>query len=452
MSLKYPSAFRAARVCMPLLLAVAAVSAMGRCADEKPFDTEGPLSAEERPEARARLQGLVHRTQERSQAIGAARLLADAAEADVEETLAAKKLQAGISGSLGTEAARLSGVTSSSALQARASLGISQLIYDGGRTDLLASWRKELAESARLGQRSQQDQIALSAVSLALERSRWQQQVEVYGQYARTMSCLLDALNSIVQADRGRASELVQARKSLQQAELSLAEARSQETQAGLRLARLVGPQAMDVGSLQGVLLQAPPMEQLAADAQRSFEIAQLRSQAVAATQYAQAVRAGNKPQLSWNFTGGQNQSVGGNVGPQRSNSLGLGLALNIPLVTPGLAPAVDAAQRRAEAASLQLGDALEGRLSRLAEVSEQSRFSFERARRTAAVLRDSETLRGYTQLQWQQLGRRSLFDVMGTEAEHYALRVAFINALHDGQQMNAMLRSMGSGIGDWLR
>jgi outer membrane protein TolC len=48
---------------------------------------------------------------------------------------------------------------------------------------------------------------------------------------------------------------------------------------------------------------------------------------------------------------------------------------------------------------------------------------------------------------QWQQLGRRSLFDVMGAEADYYSLRVAHVNALFDGQQAVALLWSMGRGV-----
>ena len=59
---------------------------------------------------------------------------------------------------------------------------------------------------------------------------------------------------------------------------------------------------------------------------------------------------------------------------------------------------------------------------------------------------------RGFTLQQWQQLGRRSLFDVMSAEAEHYNLRVSYVNALHDQQQLNANLLSLGRGVLEWLR
>jgi len=66
-------------------------------------------------------------------------------------------------------------------------------------------------------------------------------------------------------------------------------------------------------------------------------------------------------------------------------------------------------------------------------------------------VLKDSDKVRSYTFQQWSQLGRRSLFDVMSAESDHFNLRIAYVNALHDGYQANAQLRSMGSGLVNWL-
>jgi hypothetical protein len=40
----------------------------------------------------------------------------------------------------------------------------------------------------------------------------------------------------------------------------------------------------------------------------------------------------------------------------------------------------------------------------------------------------------------------------MNAEAEHYNLRVQYVNALHDGQQLNVVLQSLGRGVGEWLR
>ena len=135
-----------------------------------------------------------------------------------------------------------------------------------------------------------------------------------------------------------------------------------------------------------------------------------------------------------------------------RSGSLQMGVSINIPLLDPGSAYATDSARKRAQAAELQREDALVSRRYRVAQVYEQTESAFDRAYRTAAVLRDSELVRNYTLQQWQQLGRRSLFDVMAAESDHYNLRIAYVNAMHDGQQLNAILLSLGRGITEWLR
>ncbi len=433
--------------------------AQTRCIDEARVEGAGAAPDEpavhETVDPRATLQGLVRDALDRSHAVGASRLLAEAAASDIEETRAGLKPVASLSAGVGPGGVLQQGVNDAAALQLRANVNVSQLLYDGGRVDRLADWRTQLAESARWGTLTVREQLAMNTVALALERSRYRQHVVIYGQYVRKMDCLVEALETIVRADRGRASELVQAQKTLQQAQLLQSGAQSQARQVDVRLRRLVGDGLPGVQGLSTVLLQVDPLSELVADVERSTEIGQLTAQMAAASAYARAVAAGGRPQVSWAFTGGGAAAVGSNPdtpGNGRSGNFSLGLAVNIPLYSPGLAPASDAARRRAEAARLQREEALEARRFRVAEVHEQTLASFDRARRVGAVLRESEQLRNFTLQQWQQLGRRSLFDVMGTEAEHYQLRVAYINALHDGQQMNAMLLSLGRGVQQWLR
>ena len=86
-------------------------------------------------------------------------------------------------------------------------------------------------------------------------------------------------------------------------------------------------------------------------------------------------------------------------------------------------------------------------RKAQAAEVLEQGTAAMDRAQRTVNVLRDSESVRNVTLQQWQQLGKRSLFDVMSAEGEHYNLRVSYVNALHDALQSNALLRSIAGTL-----
>jgi outer membrane protein, adhesin transport system len=138
--------------------------------------------------------------------------------------------------------------------------------------------------------------------------------------------------------------------------------------------------------------------------------------------------------------------------GSPHNYGLSGGVTVSIPLLNPAIEYSSQAARKRAEAALLQRADVLEQRRQRIVEVHEQASAAFDRLQRISLVLRDSDRLRNFTLQQWQQLGRRSLFDVISAESEHYNLRVQYANALHDGQQMNAMLTSLGTGLAEWIQ
>ena len=435
-------------VLLGVLLSPLAAQAQQRCGDDAP----AMLPAVPAEQARTGLRTLVRRAIDQSPQANATRLLADAALDDTDEARAAKAPQAALSTSFGPSVARSAGHTDSSALQAGVSVSMSQLLWDGGRTDRLIGWRQRLADAARYGDLNNRELLALSTVSLALERSRFQQQVLVYGQYVRKMHCLAQSLEQIVAADRGRLSELVQVRKSLQQAELSRVSTESQLRQVEVKLKRLVGeplPAAEDWSSL---LRAVPDMASLQHEAQRSAEIAQLDASAEAAQQLARSVEASQQPRISWTGGANANSAFGGTVGTNHHKGLSLGLAISIPLLDAGNVAATAAAKKRAQAAALQRDEALQARRARIAEVYEQTTASFDRAQRVDAVLRDSERLRDATLQQWQQLGRRSLFDVMAAEGDHYGLRISLVNALIDGQQSNAVLLSLGRGVTEFLQ
>jgi outer membrane protein, adhesin transport system len=112
---------------------------------------------------------------------------------------------------------------------------------------------------------------------------------------------------------------------------------------------------------------------------------------------------------------------------------------------------AAAAAARRSEATRQQYAEFLSTRVSRVADLHESADASFERARRFVEILKDSDKVRQSTFQQWAQLGRRSLFDLMSAEGDHFNLRIAYVNALHDGYQANVQLRSMGGGLLNWL-
>jgi adhesin transport system outer membrane protein len=446
-----------------LLLAVTALPVLtwAACVDEDSFETPAtapaaPAATALPPEPRTQLLNLVNDALVRSNGLGAARLLAEATEQDIEEARAARKPQASLMGSVAPALISASTVTGGQ-LQVNAGVSISQTIYDGGRGERMVDWRVQQSEAARLGLLSIQEQITLSTASLAFERSRFRMQAVIYGQNMRKMTCLVQALEAIVEADKGRLSELVQARKQRGLAELQQAQAVSQARQVEAKLRRMAGDGLPSVAGFSTLMLAVPDLSQVLSAAERSADIGAMDANAAGLREIARVVEASAKPQVSWNLGGsatvaGGSAALVGNSGNSRNLSLSAGVTVNIPLLNPSVGYSIQGARKRAEAATFQRAEALESRRQRIVETHEQAGAAFERVRRVALVLRDSEQLRNFTLQQWQQMGRRSLFDVIGAESEHYNLRVQYINALHDGEQMNATLTSLGPGLAEWLQ
>jgi outer membrane protein TolC len=335
----------------------------------------------------------------------------------------------------------VSGFTTTKGILTRGTVTASMPIWDFGRITKLTEWRQQLSESARYNQSNAEEQVALQTVSLALDRSRYNLQAQVYNQYVRRMSCLVAALTIITDADHGRSSELVQAQKSLQQAQLSLDQTTSTLRQIEVRLTRFVGDKLPAPAGLSTVLSRLPDLAQAEADVVQGADVASADAQARAARSYAESVRAGQLPSVSVQVSGDTS------VGAARQTDWSGGLAVTIPLVQPGSSATLDAAVRRAQAASMQRDDAVEAKRYRVREMHESATSAFDRAKSIVDILRSSESLRASTLEQWRQLGRRSLFDVMAAESDYYSMRVAHVNALFDAEQVVAMIWSQGRGV-----
>jgi len=383
---------------------------------------------------------------QRSRSVNVAQLLEAAARDDVRDAQAAglPQMQLNLTGGYG--GSHLNGTNLSSGIEARAALQVGGPLWDWGRQKQLVEWRRQLSEAAAAGRANAAEQVALQAVSLSLDRSRYHLQAQVYGQYVRKMGCLVEALQAITQLDPGRSSELVQAQKNQQQADLALATTQDLLKSNETRLRRLLGDPLPPVASLSAVLAQLPDLGLLQKDLLAAPDVNAATAQALAAQRLAEATAAGQKPQVSW--LGSANAAAGNG---RRIDYLG-GVQVTVPLWRATDEPQLSAARRRAEAANAQRDEALDAKTWRLTEIHDAAGNSLDRARRIAELLRSSQQVRAATLQQWQQLGRRSLFDVMGAEADYYSLRVAQINALYDAQQAVAVMGSMGRGVTALLR
>ena len=432
----------------------AAPAANNRCISDEGADPKSPPTFRTVPAAptgvsqaaevsapRLNLLNLVRLAIRRSNAVGASRLLAEAAAIDIDEARTGAYPQVGISGQLGGIDAGAPGSPAVRGTQFQGGLSMSAPLYDGGHTRDMTDYRSHLAEVARFGEVGAQEQVALQTVSLALDRSRYTVEAQVYDQYANKMSCLVEALQQIVSADRGRTSELVQARKTQQQAELSRDQVLSQKRLTEIRLKRFVGDELPPTEGITSVMLDTPALPDLITMASRASEIQALDSQASALDAYVRAVLDGQKPQLGVLVAATKSSGAG------NSRSVSGGLTFNWQVFNASNKYTTESARKRAAAARMSREDALESRKYRMAEVHEQAEHAMERARSVIEILHNSELVRNFTLQQWQQLGRRSLFDVMAAEGDHYNMRVQYVEALYDTQQSNALLWSLGLGL-----
>lgn len=370
-----------------------------------------------------------------------------AAAYDLKQTDAGKAPNIVLGGGLGLGQTRAGGVTQGVSGTGAASVSVSAPLYDGGRLDQLSSYRRRLVDASASGTASARERAVKDALATVIDRNRYRLQLRVYQQYVAKMSCLAQSLEKIVAQDRGRSSELVQARKGLRQAEISRDEAVASLRQADARLRLIVGGNVSPWGAVGVPLLEVPELARVMDDIANSPEVRQLRLQADAQESLARATQAEAAPQLRW--------QVGANTGRAAevtSSAWNAGLTLSYTLDDGGaIAAGTRAAVERASAAR-RAQEALVTERAKLAGTyHDAARTAFQRANHYAGVLSDSDQVRNATYEQWAKLGRRSLFDLMSAESEHYQLRVSYVNALHDGFQASMQLRAAGAGLLPWL-
>lgn len=383
----------------------------------------------------------------RSSAVGATRWLQDASGFDYDQTEAGRYPTVTLNAGWYAGRTEVNDVLVSSGKTGTIGITAGASLYDGGKLKSLIQWRDDLRKASLQSVRSAKEAVVLEAISTVLERNRFRTQAQVYQQHARKMACLVEALESIVAEDRGRASELVQVRKNQAQAELARDSAVAQSRQVELKLKRLLGDQFGTGESIAGAFNAVPDLGEVHRLLEQSPEAMQLRLQADAQDDYSRSIKSGNGPQVNWSV--GRSQTMTRHTDTAAWQA---GISLNYVLFDArSERSAIQAALARAEASRAQYTDFIATRTERISSVHDSARTAFDRAKRYVDILRDSDLVRNYTFQQWSQLGRRSLFDLMSAEGEHFNLRIAYVNSLFDGYQASAQLRSMGGGLAPWL-
>jgi adhesin transport system outer membrane protein len=336
--------------------------------------------------------------------------------------------------------------TNDSARYAIGNVQVTTPVYDWGRISRTVESRTETANAAQEQMLQVRQQVAYDTVNGLVELRRNQQALAISDAYVARMTELVDMLAEIVKVDRGRDSELVQARGRRLQALASrdLVVARLREVQ--ISLAKLVGEEVRLPAQLSWNAPVLDVQEALAA-APDHPSLRQARAEAKAADLYAQSVHASRLPQLNWVVSKTTQQDAYGNVQPWAT-----GLSVQWTAFQGGSGQAAErAAFGRAQASQDKAMAATRDLEYRLRTSAQQRDAALGRAQEYTPLIQDSDRVRKIFFEQWYHLGRRTLLDVLIAEAELYNNQIAQVNSRYDAEAADLRMRADAAVLLPWV-
>lgn len=362
-----------------------------------------------------------------------------AAEYDVDQARGQRWPQVQLGGM--SPSATFGNGTNDSARKAIGTVSATMPIVDWGRISHTIASRAETSDANYQQLVQAQQTVAFDTVSALIELRRNLLLLDQSDAYVKRMDELVTMLSEIVKSDRGRGSELTQARARRLQAQSSrdLVLARLGEIQVAL--ARLVGAPVELPRGLQWDV----PLFDLSAALSAYPEhpsVLQARAEAKAASLYAQSVRDSRWPQLNWVVSKTTQEDSYGNSQPWAT-----GLSLQWNAFSGGSS----IAQERAAIARANAGEERANATARdleytLRAQAEQRDMALGRAQQYSEVIRESDKVRKMFYEQWYHLGRRTLLDVLIAESEYHGNQVAQTNSRFDGEAANMRIYA-GSGM-----
>ncbi|MGU7785153.1 TolC family protein [Burkholderia sp. PU8-34] len=328
------------------------------------------------------------------------------------------------------------------------SADLTTTLFDWGRTEKLIGSRRELASANQERYVAQMEDSAYQVSSTLVELAKQRNVAALSQQFVDRMTRLVGMLDEIVDVDRGRGSELTQAKARLLQAQASRDAALAKYRDAELNLRKLVGELPMPVPLAASWPLRPGNLERLMSALDESPRLQQARAEASAADLNRDAVRASSKPRLDWVVSTNTGRDAIGRRMPWQTM-----LTLRWDAFTGGAATAAtDAATYRALAGWRQVEQARLDLEYQVRGADQDARAFGARADQYRDLSAESDRVRSAFFDQWYHLGRRSLLDVLIAENDYYNNRVSEVAYRFDGYA--ATLRGYASAgmLVRWLR
>ncbi|NDJ59253.1 TolC family protein [Enterobacteriaceae bacterium 4M9] len=327
-----------------------------------------------------------------------------------------------------------------------ASVSVNTTVFDWGRISAELDSAREGLSASELLVKETREQVASSTMTELLNLSRYKESIQVAEAYVKRMQELVTMLSGIASVDKGRASELVQARARLLSAQAQKEQLQHQYDNTRIKLVRLMGvePQALPavrwnsdqvaLNTALGALTDHPTLKRGEAEVR-------------AADAQAEAIRAGGLPQVNWVV---QKSTAKDQYGDTDAWYTGLNVQWS------AFSGGSERAQRQAALAKMRSAQ----------EKTQTSRYELEYQIRNMVETRDSSLMRAesYMQLsaetdrvrdmfyrQWYHLGTRTLLDVLSAESDHFNNQISAINNRYDGYNSNVAVMYSAAILLNWL-
>mgnify|MGYP001275282879 CR=1 FL=1 len=393
------------------------------------------------------LQSMVRVATERSAAVRDAQAQVRANAQDVKQAAGARWPQ--VSVDVNSRYTQGAGDNQTSAARGSPfySVSGSMPVYDWGRISQTVDSRSAGQRAAEARLDAALDTLAADTTVAALEVGRQRAAVVTADTYLRNVQRLVSMLTEITREDPGRIGELTQARSRVLQAQVNRDSLAGKLREAEIALERLIGRSDMPIDAIVAALDTVPPLQTLLEAIPEQPGLRALEADRQSQVSLAQSLASARLPQVSAVVSRAP-------VAPGVVNGYGsyAGLNVNIPLFRGGSDIAAQrAAEERAASAAEKHEQGTVDLRTRLRVLHESATAQLGRVPEYYGLLRESDQVRRGFFEQWYQMGRRSLFELLSAESEHYSLQSAHLSTLFDGLQSNARLRGEAGALAAWL-
>ncbi|MDY7579886.1 TolC family protein [Herbaspirillum sp. RTI4] len=322
-------------------------------------------------------------------------------------------------------------------------LSVSTTVFDWGRTGHDIDSREHTMFAAGENLRHNQERTALLTTVALIQMGKHRQLSAVADAYAARMSELVNMLSDIVAVDRGRASELVQARAKLLQALTERDTVAAQSIEWEIKLRQLTGAAAAEVPLQEHWPLSPPPIADTLSWMAGSPQVMQAVQEEQAARAQAHAQRAAAWPQLNWVVGKQYENDAYGQRTPWQTQ-----LTLTYTLQGGSSLAAAAAAVERSAAAAAHKERVLLDLEIQVRTAHAKAVASLARVADYVQMGAQTDQVRRMYFEQWHHLGRRSLLEVLTAESEHHH---ALTSSVHSRFEAYLAIIDMHAGAGRLL-